>query len=328
MPPPHSLVICLETLSHQLSQEIIRPKHKQDIDEKHLNFCMLNLLQNNVKLLVMNYHWNFYNLMLFLINFKNSFIIVRSYNYNLLDISSKKKMNRFWKESYCKDKGRILVASTDIEAGEVVLVDNCIVAAPDGVPVCLKCLGCLPLENVYVSYECAECHWPVCSETCVNSVSEDHLPECEILSKSKITPQTCGSVKLWYSIVPLLRMLILKRDQTKLYWATVGKFESHWDVRQNQTEVVNLIKYIGAFIRKRLQLTWVTDQDVQHVFGVFKTNGVGHVSANSRVCFLYPNVSLMSHSCLSNTEIVSSPARSIQFIAKSKISEGEELTWR
>ena len=135
-------------------------------------------------------------------------------------------------------------------------------------------------------------------------------------------------MKLWYSIVPLLRMLILKRDQTKLYWATVGKFESHWDIRQKQTEVVNLIKYIGAFIRKRLQLTWVTDQDVQHVFGVFKTNGVGHVSANSRVCFLYPNVSLMSHSCLSNTEIVSSPARSIQFIAKSKISEGEELTWR
>lgn len=236
-------------------------------------------------------------------------------------------MSRFWKESYCKEKGRILVASTDIEAGEVVLEDNCIVAAPDGVPVCLKCLGSLPLDNVYVSYECAECHWPVCSETCVNSVSEDHLPECEILSKSKITPQTCGSVKLWYSIVPLLRMLILKRDQTKLYWATVGKFESHWDIRQKQTEVVNLIKYIGAFIRKRLQLTWVTDQDVQHVFGVFKTNGVGHVSANSRVCFLYPNVSLMSHSCLSNTEIASSPARSIQFIAKSKISEGEELTW-
>ena len=95
-----------------------------------------------------------------------------------------------------------------------------------------------------------------------------------------------------------------------------------------QTDVVNLIRYIGAFIRKRLQQSWVTDQDVQHVFGVFKTNGVGHVSANTRVCFLYPNVSLMSHSCVSNTEIVSSPSRSIQFIAKTKISEGEELTWR
>ena len=33
---------------------------------------------------------------------------------------------------------------------------------------------------------------------------------------------------------------------------------------------------VGAFCRKKLTLGWVTDEDVQHAFGVLKTNGVGH----------------------------------------------------
>ena len=36
-----------------------------------------------------------------------------------------------------------------------------------------------------------------------------------------------------------------------------------------------IVKYIGALARKRLGLVWVSDRDVQHVFGVLKTNGVG-----------------------------------------------------
>ena len=110
-------------------------------------------------------------------------------------------------------------------------------------------------------------------------------------------------------------------------------------------------------LRKRLGQDWVSDSDEEHVYGVLKTNGVGHVTGpGTRAVFLYPHVSLMSHSCVSNTEISSHPDRSvvtwsgvnkmhrrfgklettgnvfvfraIQFVAKCEIKKGEELTWR
>lgn len=80
-------------------------------------------------------------------------------------------------------------------------------------------------------------------------------------------------------------------------------------------------------MRKRLKLDWVTDTELQHVFGVFKTNGVGHVEARARACFLFADVSLMSHSCVSNCELVSRPGRHVQFVAKRHIKKGEEITW-
>ena len=39
------------------------------------------------------------------------------------------------------------------------------------------------------------------SEQC--QTSPDHLKECQMFSSSKLTPKTCGSPALWYSIVPL-----------------------------------------------------------------------------------------------------------------------------
>ena len=61
-------------------------------------------------------------------------------------------------ESHLDHVGRILVASRDITAGETVLQDNCLVAAPDGLPVCLGCLRPLGGEV----YNCERCGWPLC----------------------------------------------------------------------------------------------------------------------------------------------------------------------
>jgi len=232
-------------------------------------------------------------------------------------------MTNLWKESFCEAKGRILVAAKFIKAGEVVLEDESLIAAPDGIPVCLNCLE----EIKQPEKTCPGCQWPVCSDECSENISSEHKAECEIISSANVTPKSCGSIKLWFSIIPILRILILKRDQEELYRQTIAKFESHWEIRKLQPEVANIIKYIGAFIRKRLNQSWVTDHDVQHAFGVFKTNGVGHVSGSTRVCFLFPNLTLMSHSCISNTDIETSPSRNVKFIAKTDIQEGDELTW-
>ena len=87
-------------------------------------------------------------------------------------------------------------------------------------------------------------------------------------------------------------------------------------------------RYITAVIRARLRLDWVTGGDVEHEYGVLKTNGVGQVGpGGARACYLYPQVSLMSHSCLPNTLITASPAKQISFVAAGEIKAGEELSW-
>lgn len=145
-------------------------------------------------------------------------------------------MARLWAESQSEEKGRILVAAADISTGDMVLEDECMVAAPDGVPVCLGCLGPLPGEGDHV---CSWCGWPMCSDKCAQSRSPEHASECEIFCSAKMKPDS----RLWYSIVPLLRILLLKRDNPELYDKTVARFESHWNIRKLQPEVANLLRY-------------------------------------------------------------------------------------
>jgi len=81
---------------------------------------------------------------------------------------------------------------------------------------------------------------------------------------------------------------------------------------------------MGALFRKRLGLSWVSDQDVQHAFGVLKTNGVGSGGVS---CHVFPVVSLLSHSCQPNLQLLGSPSSQVQFQSTAQIKKGDELTW-
>ena len=39
-----------------------------------------------------------------------------------------------------------------------------------------------------------------------------------------------------------MRILIIKREDPALYERTIGKFESHWNIRRNQPDVAKLIR--------------------------------------------------------------------------------------
>ena len=125
-------------------------------------------------------------------------------------------------------------------------------------------------------------------------------------------------------MVAVVRMMLLKRENPHDY-KVIEELMDHWEERAENKAVCDMVKYIAAFCRKKLGLDWVKNEDVQHAFGVLKTNGVGH---GSRKCFLYPNLSLISHSCMANLDMVDRPAKTIQLVAKRKIKMGEELTWR
>ena len=109
-------------------------------------------------------------------------------------------MSKLYEESYSPGVGRVLVAAQDISPGQTVLQDDCLVATPDGLPVCLGCLAPLAAPHLQ-QVECARCLWPLCSEEC--GASPDHAAECQIFCNSQMTPKTCGAISLWYSIVPL-----------------------------------------------------------------------------------------------------------------------------
>ena len=70
-------------------------------------------------------------------------------------------MSRLYTESFSAGVGRVLVAARDISPGQTVLQDDCLVATPDGLPVCLGCLGALPLP-LHRQVQCAGCQWPLC----------------------------------------------------------------------------------------------------------------------------------------------------------------------
>ena len=71
------------------------------------------------------------------------------------------QMSKLFTESSRPGVGRVLVASQDISPGQTVLQDDCLVAMPDGLPVCLGCLGPLPLLP-HLQVECHSCQWPLC----------------------------------------------------------------------------------------------------------------------------------------------------------------------
>jgi hypothetical protein len=66
----------------------------------------------------------------------------------------------------CDELGRYLVASRDIEPGEIVFRSEPIVSGlqPGSAPLCLGCYRPLP------EFRCPSCGWPLCSEDCVLSL--------------------------------------------------------------------------------------------------------------------------------------------------------------
>lgn len=80
------------------------------------------------------------------------------------------------------------------------------------------------------------------------------------------------------------------------------------------------------FFKTKLNMPDVTLPEIYHAFGVLKTNAIGLHGCDARG--LYPVISLMSHSCVSNLDPMVQMGNNFGFKAQRKIPEGEELTIR
>ena len=225
-----------------------------------------------------------------------------------------------WEVVIDPSKGKVLVATRDIKPWEGVLKDTALITAPSSSPVCLGCL--VPVSGEVV---CTLCKWPLCRQECQEEQS--HQEECKLFKTSKIAPvrdQLDRSLGI-YSFISVLRVLLLKEKDIKA-WKIIQEMMDHWEERPKDRKVVEGVATMTKFFQEKLGLTWVTIEDVCHVYGVLKTNAVGLMSGHAQA--LYPVVCILSHSCAANLEPVRDPSSVIEFRAKRMIKKGEELTMR
>ena len=80
---------------------------------------------------------------------------------------------------YKSEVGRYIIASRNIEAGEVIFAEEAFALGPahDSLP---SCLNCFKVANPEDGYLCPKCHLPVCDEMCAEG--EEHAKECAILA--------------------------------------------------------------------------------------------------------------------------------------------------
>merc|ERR1711874_424303 len=73
--------------------------------------------------------------------------------------------------------GRLLIASRDISAGEIIFTDVPAAIGPDNnpKPVCLNCYKRIPT----LTYRCRHCSWPLCSPYCQDD-NGPHRRECSL----------------------------------------------------------------------------------------------------------------------------------------------------
>ena len=224
-----------------------------------------------------------------------------SWNYGNASLSSgrkraEKKMDNeeqdIWEVGEEDNVGRMLRARREILPWERVVKDRALLQAPMDQPVCLECLG--PLQTPVL---CPSCKWPLCDNDCGKDGDDWHRIECGILTKSEIQPYGDGGEL--YSILGLLRLLLLKQQDEK---SRIRLMMDHWEVFSRNQVLVKGTEKMANFLQTHLQLPWVTIEDVQHCFGVLKTNAMKIKEGRAQIIF--PTASLLSHSCSPNLEVL------------------------
>lgn len=214
-------------------------------------------------------------------------------------------------------KGTCLFAIRDIDPLEIILSDRPAVVAPNHTtpPVCLGCLQIVDGSSV-----CPGCSYPVCSVECSNSVV--HAQECGVLQG--VNHAQGGD----YKVVAVIRLLRVMESDCQL-WSQIDKLMDHDKERRQdmcewkmfQRDVVDVLKQVGGLE--------VEDDLIHHLIGLLNINcvGVSCRKENIQGRALYPLLSLVSHSCVSNARYSVNPKDfSVVLRARRQILEGEEIT--
>ena len=168
----------------------------------------------------------------------------------------------FFKIHFCTFYLRIVLASQNIEAGQMIFSEYSIVNYPQWKtsPLCLGCYTSIDLDQCT---QCTICNWPMCSEKC--SQTEDHLLECGIFQKSGIkidinefkTNQKIQSVVPLYDMIIPLRMLALRSQRNQESWEKLTSLMSHSEEwAKNSTWKQKHKHAIGLFLSVQKEISF------------------------------------------------------------------------
>ncbi|KAH8420217.1 hypothetical protein KR009_007513 [Drosophila setifemur] len=232
--------------------------------------------------------------------------------------------------------GRYLVASRQLEAGELLITEEPLAIGPcvSGDPVCLGCYR--PVKLSTNQYRCAGCSWPLCGATCPG-IHQPHghtKEECQVYGERRpvsggLLTDRAGpaEVRDLYELVMIVRILLLRQHDPEQF-ALIARMESHTEERRkNHTLWQHYEQKVVRRLREVWQLQDLEPEQVHQVCGILDVNcfEIGQNGAKART--LYPSAFLLAHDCSPNTAHTDHPASfAILLRTSRRVREREALT--
>ncbi|KOC62816.1 Protein msta, isoform B [Habropoda laboriosa] len=128
-----------------------------------------------------------------------------------------------WKICENSELGRHLLASRDLNPGDVVVSEMPLVWGPAMHTDQRVCVGC-GKQCTNSRMLCLNCLWPACDSDCPGLTDKSiHGSECSLLIKAKIVSRC--------DVLLVIRMFLLWRNKSK-QWKSLEKLQSHEDSRE------------------------------------------------------------------------------------------------
>ncbi|CAG9774056.1 unnamed protein product [Ceutorhynchus assimilis] len=246
----------------------------------------------------------------------------------LVSYCDKEHQKKHWKEhkNLCRPFeivqdaaiGKCLVATRDLQPGDLILVENPVAYGPrphmvEEGPV--PCPGCCRLILPDTAARCEGCDFPVCNPDCPGLKDMDrHGHECMILGLREL--RAINGLHEFYRQDALLalRCLLLQNRHPKKF-AQILEMESHLDKRGENTDIYKsiesrIVDYLqdNFFAPMRILegksgkqvLPDISKETIHKICGIIDVNAL-EINQDAEVTALYPTAYLMEHNCMCNT---------------------------
>ncbi|XP_021942369.1 protein msta [Zootermopsis nevadensis] len=224
--------------------------------------------------------------------------------------------------------GHHVVATRDIQQGEVIIEEEPIVLGPKvlSLPLCLGCGRRIKVIEGEEVYKCSGCGWPLCGSHC--ETSPFHVPECNLMKergfRADINLKEDKKEAAYCSITPLRCLLLKKHDQSK--YEGIVKMQSHLKERRD-TPLYNIFKNnVVGFLRNALGMTEFSEETILRITAILDTNSfeIRRSEGDIKVRGLYSKAAMLSHDCKPNTKhFFRGPKYTLKLVSTVPIKKGE-----
>ncbi|XP_070495981.1 SET domain-containing protein SmydA-8-like [Chironomus tepperi] len=219
--------------------------------------------------------------------------------------------------------GRLLRASRDISAGNVLISETPVIIGPkwtldqDEEMLKFTCVGCFEtIKTLY--HKCPSCNWPACSTECIGLLNTElHDIECQFLKcgKGPEDKTNIKSIKDYFRMDTMLalKILLLQRKNPKRFKTIMDMISNEKNrlLTSNFKEAEEKIIFLEENFLKPLEkaeeksgqiLLPLKDRKTLHkIFGIIETNAIYiNLQTGTEICGLYPSAVFLQHSCLPN----------------------------